>query len=135
MENKEKILGSFIAQLVVKLRENQRAIEEFLDELGDVTGGIEKAVIEKIGNAKSSEAIDLWKQSFTYAMAAKMVDYPDRHFTDVAYLVNSHAKSRPDEEGHSVVSNAIWALANQIGPDNRAVMMLLCSNLNALNEE
>lgn len=129
MDNKEKVLGSFIAQLVVKLRENQRAIEEFLDELGDVTGGIEKDIIGKIDAEESSRVAYLWTQSLTYAMAAQMAGRPDQHFNDVACLINRNAKARLDKEGHSVVSNAIWALANQIGPDNRAVMALICSNL------
>ena len=129
MENKEKILGSFIAQLVVKLHENQKAIEAFLDELGEVTGGIEKDIIGKIDAEESSRVAHLWTQSLTYAMAAQMAGRPDQHFNDVACLINRNAKARLDKEGHSVVSNAIWALANQIGPYNRAVMALICSNL------
>ena len=129
MENKEKILGSFIAQLVVKLHENQKAIEEFLDELGEVTGGIEKDIIGKIDAEESSRVAHLWTQSLTYAMAAQMTGRPDQHFNDVACLINRNAKARLDKEGHSVVSNAIWELANQIGPYNRTVMALICSNL------
>ena len=129
MDNKEKILGSFIAQLVVKLRENQRAIEEFLDELGDVTGGIEKDIIGKIDAEESSRVAYLWTQSLTYAMAAQMAGRPDQHFNDAACLINRNAKACPDKEGHGVVSGAIWRLADQIGPDNRAVMALICSNL------
>ena len=65
-----------------------------------------------------------------HAMAAQMAGRPDQHFNDAACLINRNAKARLDKDGHSVVSNAIWALANQIGPDNRAVMALICSNLN-----
>lgn len=64
-----------------------------------------------------------------HAMAAQMAGRPDQHFNDAACLINRNAKAHLDKEGHSVVSNAIWALANQIGPDNRAVMALICSNL------